>query len=155
MKKIVVLALVTITSFIFYSCKKSNTERINNGQASTEWVFNGVTYSASSTTFTTSNGVSVLAADGAQNNYATIVFNTVPTSNGTYTVIASAPTPPGATECYVTAGQSPSSNFFSTGASGTVTVTVSGGLVTATLSNVSIKTGNTVSILSGTLIQTQ
>ena len=113
MKKIIVLALVTITLFTFYSCKKSNTDKTNNGQApaSTEWVFNGVTYTASSATFTTSNGVSVLAATGAQNNYATIVFNAVPTSNGTYTVIASAPTPPGTTECYVTVGQSPSSNF--------------------------------------------
>lgn len=134
------LALAAIT--VFSSCKKDEEEGGGGGTTlnDNQWKVLDVTYTGSSLIGSAWNEAQKTlgsATDGLT-SVASVKFAAKPTANGTYTVKASGDAL-GATDCFVTIVNAPSTAFFSSGKSGdVVNVTVTGGKVTASFSNVEV-----------------
>jgi hypothetical protein len=147
MKKISLLTLAVITALTFSSCKKSS-----SGGAPNQWTLNGTTYKG----IITSNEFGFLSSLDASGNAADISFVVTPTANGTYTVTDGSGSD--ASDCSLEIETASGDGWASTGKAGDkVTVTVSGGKITASFSGVTVESLNTqaVTTTSGTLVQTQ
>jgi hypothetical protein len=142
MKKIFPLVLIVV---LFFSCTRSSPN--NPSPTSSQWVFDGMARKGVTTFFT--NSVDLISIDSLTNT-ANVFFPSKPTTNGTYTVTAN---PPAGGQCIV--GMSDNSDSYtSTGVAGDkVTVTVSGGKVTASFSNIAVSDGYVTKMVSGTLVQ--
>lgn len=122
------------TSFI--SCDKDEDEDQNVSDNS--WVINGLTYKTATLSPPTFSGNNLAATSTDNGGGAVgITFSTKPTANKVYTVVLGTATPT-ADECKITVlNTNDPKTFLSTGRSGDkVNVTVSGGKVTATITNV-------------------
>lgn len=132
------LALAAIT--VFSSCKKDEEDGGGGGTTlnDNQWKVLDVTYTGSAVlgSFWTEAQKTLGSATDDAKSLVAVKFAAKPTANGTYTVKANGDAL-GATECFVTIINAPSTIFLSSGKSGdVVNVTVSGGKVTATFSNV-------------------
>jgi hypothetical protein len=148
MKKLTFVSIVLL--FAISSCKKSS----SSGLAANTWTLNGTTYKSIGGGIFTA-GANTLTGLDASGNSASVEFNVTPTA-GTYTVTADGTD---STDCIVELTTGATSDFWgSTGKAGDkVTVTVSGGKISASFTNITVESTNTPSdstTTSGSLVQT-
>lgn len=156
MTRNLILVLTATFLMIIYSCKKSTPsapDAIVN-----QFTFKGTTYKGTGAEFIYDGTFSTykLAIIDSVYNYIYLAFKTIPTVNKVYTLSQYlSPLDPSA--CFIKViPAAPSLNYNSTGLAGnTVNVTISGGKVVASFSNVSVSDGTTTTTVSGTLTQTK
>jgi hypothetical protein len=157
MKTFSLLTLSLIISLTFFSCKKSDPGSASTTQNLSTWTINGTAYSGDSSyveyqNIGSYNKNSYATATGY--TYISLSFANVPAA-GTYTVIAGSNIPTGNTQVALEAGVG-NNDYLSTGATGDkITVTISGGKVVASFSNISVIQNGTTVKLSGTIIAAQ
>jgi hypothetical protein len=149
MKKLFFITWIVITSLSFYCCKKNNTKTTSTSQ----WNLGGTTYQGSVTTYDTSTGYTDLNSIDKASNSIGIIFYTHAAVSGTFNVINNS-TLTNDNDCILTAGNNTTEYTSSEVGTSTVTLTNSGGKITATFSNVTLAKGSTTLIISGTLIST-
>jgi hypothetical protein len=145
MKKLSFLTLAVIALLAFSGCTKKDS---NSSTTSTNWTILGTTYTGSST-IVTSGGISTLIGADVSSDVCTINFSTVPTASGTYTIAVT----PDATHCSAGAYVAATSKTYAA-TNGTISVTVSGGKVTAVINGIQvIDNTNNITTINGTLVQ--
>jgi len=130
MKKFL-LGIFSLSLLLFSACKKSD----SNGTPSNTITINGTSYSMISTSGfnTAGGGITIAALNGVTGASLVFTFTTLPTANGSYTVIANNSTTQ--TSSQVSFSCAAGSNVYeSTGAgSVNVTVTVNSGKLTISM----------------------
>jgi hypothetical protein len=152
MKKVFfVIIIIAITFIFFISCKKANSNAINNNITAdtTEWAINGVTDTATGI-FQTFNVISISDYSGDELN---ITFGSLPYGNQTYTVVSSNVTP-NATQCNlnVITGNN-NITYYSTGAIGNKVTLTTGNREVFTFSNITVSGDSSNKTVSGTIIE--
>jgi hypothetical protein len=147
-KKILLLVLVGL--LLFTGCTKDST---NNTQST--WTIDGTTYTSTSPA-SFSSGV-FTAVDNNQNGDIEITFQTKPSMDGSYAVSDLSDSSAinqgsGSSTCSININTPTVKNYKSSG-SEMVTVTVNSGKVTASFSNMDMKSGVNNSQASGTIIE--
>jgi hypothetical protein len=144
-KRILLLALVGL--LVFLGCTKNE----NSNDPKSTWTIDGVTYTSSSPATYSSNSLS--ASDNSLNGDIEVSFQSKPTMDGSYSVTDLSDTSAiGSSSCSININTPTVSNYKSTG-SQMVTVTVSSGKLTATFSNMQMKSGGHNAIASGTIVE--
>jgi hypothetical protein len=151
---------LVITTLIFFGCKKDSNST-GSGTKST-WTFNGVTYNVTNGSFESSSN-ELMASDDASaaggGNFIRVFFwsATKPTTNATLTVVDYATATTNPTTCSIQVGNIYGANplqYLSRGTAGDkVTLTVSGGKLTAAFSNITVKDGTNTKTVSGTIVE--
>jgi small ligand-binding sensory domain FIST len=150
MKKLLILVLTIVTAILFYGCKKNETV----APTSSQWTFKGTAYQGIITSYDDTTSISfahIVSVDAASNSLS-VNFYSHPAGNSDYTIINNS-TLTTDTDCLV---QVVVNNvaYTSTGVGGgKVSVTISGGKLTATFNNIPVANGSTTLNVSGTLIQ--
>jgi hypothetical protein len=153
MRKLPFILLISFGLIVFYSCSKSNTN--TSPPASTNWTYDGITYEGFITQYDSSS-FPILFSKDTLGDLISLVFNTVPTANSSYTLVENV-TDSAKTSPYATISISPATsnvNFVSTGNVGDgVHVTIVDGKLHATFSDCTITNFTETTTVSGTLIQ--
>jgi hypothetical protein len=140
--------IIATFSIILFGCKKSTPPTVTTTSATTQWTIDGITFKGISTYFVSAAD---LFSSDSSGNAIDVYFSAIPTVNATYTVTA---LPPSAGQCIVGADLISSDSYTSTGVSGDkVTVTVSGGKVTASFTNITMSDGSVTKTVTGTVAQ--
>jgi hypothetical protein len=134
MKKII-LSLV-VTSALFTACKKDDDN--GGGTTTNQWKIGPNTYTGTTGATVQGNTLSNGSSNGTTASTFVVSFNTLPTTGGTYKIVAS---PSAADEILVTAGTGSvtSGSFYGTvsnSANATATVTVTDGKISVTVPSV-------------------
>ena len=154
MKTIPVLILLTISSILFFSCKKNSVS-----SASNQWTINGLTYTGESTVFDSYAGGGLWSVDTAFvgfTDYVNVAFSdsfTIHPVSGIYNVVTfSTTTPLANNQCMVTVSVGGQLTYSLAG--GTVNTTVTGTKIAASFSNISVSANGLVSngTVSGRLL---
>lgn len=137
----------------FVSCTKGNAVPI-----STTWAFNGMAFKTAITVYDSGgSALSLLSAVDSLGNGIAIEFNSHPRINGTYMPTyyyfgTGFPT----NNCMLSVLKIPLPTYYSTGKQGdTINLTISGGKLQATFSNITIGNGTDTTTVSGTIVQTK
>lgn len=134
---------------LFAGCSKNNS---NDSQST--WTIDGTTYT--STTPASFSSGTISAMDNNLNGDIEIAFKSKPTMDGSYAVSdlsdTSAQGGGSGSTCSININTPTVQNYKSTG-SEMVSVSVSSGKVTATFSNVEMKSGGNSSTASGTIVE--
>lgn len=152
MKKWALLALMAI---LLYACSKSNsgTAAKSNG---TQWTLNGVTYYGVVTGYNdTSTGLGILTSADATGNYLGVIFFSHPAANGQYVVTDGATGQANGCEVQLGVYKSGVSEIYtSAGKTGDqVNVSITGGKITISFTNITVAYNSTTATVSGTAKQ--
>ena len=136
--KILVAFILIISLCILNGCKKSTN---NSSESKSQWTILGHTYIADSTYFDNTN-IDLAAADSAQ-DVASVSFNVKPSKSGKYTVVnafnVGSPQDLDSSQCAVNVDFATPIFYYSTGTTGTVSVTISAGKLNIVFTDVSLK----------------
>jgi len=163
MKRVVsILTSTVIIISSISSCKKASTSApIAAGIPTSQWTFNGVTDTGSSTVFATQGSTNLIESNDvisdSLTNFILLQFGSAPINNEKFSV--GYKTSPDSGQCVIGVGYIDASHtvtLVGQGAGSTtdsVTVTIVNGKYHATFSNIVINQYNTFTGLSGALIQ--
>ena len=156
MKKISIITLTLCMILTMVSCKKTTT--VSGGS----WSFKSNTYKVTSgITNTADNAFVVVSKDGNKYDQLLFTFTTLPSADGSYTIVSGAPDSTGTqVQLSLTLATAPSyaSTMYVPNAAGNATVTVSGGIMKVqlpTLDVVNAADATDHSDLTGTVNQTE
>lgn len=157
MKKRSVLAWIAIPLFIFYGCSKSNGGSAAITGTATQWTLKGITYKGLETNYNdTTTGLGIFVSADAAGNFISIIFYSHPAANGDYTVTNGGIPAAGAycqIQVYTYTGTA-GTIYTSTGKSGDIVkVSISGGKITASFTDVTVAIGSVTATVSGTVVQ--
>jgi hypothetical protein len=151
MIRLIFPVLAAISLFNFYGCSKGS-KPSNITPASTQWTLKGTSYSGLVTTYDdTSSSAGILASADAGGDFVTVTFYSHPASNETFTVTNGSSA--NNNDCLITVGN-PNDVYNSSGQNGnTVILTITGGKLKASFTNIAVTNGTNSTIVSGTVIQ--
>jgi len=150
MKKIL-LGAAALSVMFATSCKKNDDK---SGPSST-FTLAGTSYSPSTVAKQSTGSVTVLMGTDQTNSFG-VMFNTVPTANGTYKIMEDATA---ADEVQIVAANGQTTLYGSLDNTATATVSVNGGKITVTVPEISAERTNMTTMktdtvkVSGTLVE--
>jgi hypothetical protein len=150
-----------ISLFLFFAvmlittenCSKSNQHNGTPTASPSQWNFNGNNYKGTATTYDdTSTALGVLTSSDNMGNRIIITFYSHPAAGGRFAVINGNMMFTNS-NCEIQVGKA-TENYVSTGQAGdSLTLTITGGKLTASFTNVSVVYGATTASLAGTIVQ--
>ena len=151
------MVLVAGATALFGGCHKSNAAPGAATGGSSQWSLKGTTYNGLSVRYDdTSTGLAVLVSADAKGNEISIIFYSHPAASGTYTVTNGGITSAGPyclIQEFVYANNT-STIYSSTGKTGDMlNLTISGGKVKVSFTNVTMMANTTTTTSSGTIAQ--
>lgn len=159
MKKLFQIALIFITSVIFFNCNKSSTSTNNITSTSSQWTFKGITFRGLTTSNDSANiGLvrDVLKSENGGLDSISITFWSHPAVSATFTVNRGNLPQPDPVACTILVNHA-GNMYVSTGKAGDkVDLKISGDTLTTTFTNVTVKINDTSFVtqtVSGTLIK--
>jgi hypothetical protein len=148
-----ILLLVLITS-LFYGCSKSNSNS-TAASSTSQWTLNGTTYKGVTTGYNdTTTGLGILVSVDAKGDYLSVIFYSHPLASGTYIVTDGSPASNTVQiQMYVYSGGA-GQIYTSTGKTGDqLDLTVSGGKIKVSFTDITLASGATTVTGSGTALQ--
>ena len=148
MKSFFLTSLISISLIIFYGCSKSSSTTTTS---SSQWTLKGVKYTGLATVYDTSSSLGTLTSADAAGHFVSVTFYTHPTSSSSFTETDGSIV--NSIDCLIDVYDG-TNIFSSTGVTGDkVNLTISGGKLTASFTNVTVLYNSTSSTVSGTVSQ--
>jgi hypothetical protein len=157
MKKIIQAAAIVLIALAICGCSKSSGSASSTTNGPSQWTLKGTTYTGLVTGYNdTSSGLGILVSAAAAGNTLSIIFYSHPAANGAFMVTNGGVTAPG-TQCMIQVGVYNNNTydiFTSTGKTGDqVNLTISGGKIKVSFTNITVSDNTTTSTVSGNLTQ--
>jgi hypothetical protein len=157
MKKIIQHTVIGLIALAVCSCSKTSGSSNSSTTGPNQWTLKGTTYTGLSIGYNdTTSGLGVLVSAAAGGNTLTVIFYSHPATNGAFMVTNGGVTAPG-TQCMIQVGVYKNNAYdiyTSTGKTGDqVNLTISGGKVKVSFTNITVSDNATTATVSGNLAQ--